>query len=154
MMRNIGGATPRITQTVAMSQPARYTFCFGENEEESPWEPLHVERGFSRETSTVTVGVVSSFINNATYTYDWKTILTVLADSMAHFGNNIVLQGGGRVWVLFNAEQATRLASYGLSKRDVKEYIWEKARFLSLSFPKSWYLIPTSCWRAKGKYRS
>ena len=29
--------------------------CFAENEEASPWEPLHVERGFSRDVSTVTL---------------------------------------------------------------------------------------------------
>ena len=30
------------------------TCCFAENEAESPWAPLHVERGFAAETSTVT----------------------------------------------------------------------------------------------------
>ena len=35
--------------------PQKYTYCVAENEEASPWEPLHIERGFAREVSTVTV---------------------------------------------------------------------------------------------------
>ena len=35
--------------------PAKYAFCFGENEEESPWEPYHVRRGFAADDSVVTV---------------------------------------------------------------------------------------------------
>ena len=35
--------------------PARYSFCMGEDEEGSPWEPLHVERGLAPEMSAVTV---------------------------------------------------------------------------------------------------
>jgi hypothetical protein len=38
-----------------MGHPGKYTFCFPEWEERSNWEPLHVERGFQREESTVTL---------------------------------------------------------------------------------------------------
>jgi len=36
-------------------QPGRYTYCIGEHEQESPWEPLHVEHGFTATDSTVAV---------------------------------------------------------------------------------------------------
>ena len=35
--------------------PGKYTFCFAENEEDSPWETLAVERGFKEGASTVTL---------------------------------------------------------------------------------------------------
>ena len=35
--------------------PGKLGTCFAENEETSPWEPLHVERGFLRDASTVTL---------------------------------------------------------------------------------------------------
>ncbi len=41
----MGKLTPEIFNPRG-GQPGRYSFCVGENEEESPWEPLHVERGF------------------------------------------------------------------------------------------------------------
>lgn len=52
---NIGGAKPHQITKATMGHPAQYTFCVGENEEESPWEPLHVEKGFRLEQSTVTL---------------------------------------------------------------------------------------------------
>jgi len=139
MLRNIGGATAQATQA-NLSQPSRYTFCFGENEEGSPWEPLHVERGFSRETSTVTITSITSIIQVATYTFDWTTMLDVFADSMAYFGSNIILQGAGEVWVFITPHHANLFASQGFSKNDVKEYIWKKARFPKSKFPEK--LVP------------
>ena len=35
---NIGGAKPGEMDRSTQGSPAKYTFCFGENEEESPWE--------------------------------------------------------------------------------------------------------------------
>src|SRR5216684_7748138 len=52
---NIGGAKPQQITKATMGHSAQYTFCVGENEEESPWEPLHVEKGFRPEQSTVTL---------------------------------------------------------------------------------------------------
>ena len=40
-----------------LGTPAKYTFCVAENEEDSPWEPLHVSRGFDASDSVVTVAV-------------------------------------------------------------------------------------------------
>jgi hypothetical protein len=48
VLSNMGGAAPGIYDKATLGQPAKYTFCIAENEEENPWEPLHVERGFSR----------------------------------------------------------------------------------------------------------
>jgi hypothetical protein len=39
----------------AFGDPAQYTFAFGEDEEGSNWIPLHVQRGFSADTSTASV---------------------------------------------------------------------------------------------------
>ena len=53
VMTNIGGARPGSFDKSTVGQPAKYTFCFAENEEASPWQPLHVERGLARERDTV-----------------------------------------------------------------------------------------------------
>ena len=55
ILQNIGGALPGEMDRATQGQPGKYTFCCAENEEASPWEPLHVERGFARGASTVTV---------------------------------------------------------------------------------------------------
>ena len=55
VVRNVGGGRPGEVDRATLGQPGKYTLCFAEFEERSNWEPLHVERGFRREDSTVTV---------------------------------------------------------------------------------------------------
>ena len=52
---NIGGAIPGIGDMSTFGSPAKYSYVVAENEAENPWQPLHVDRGFPREASTVTV---------------------------------------------------------------------------------------------------
>ena len=54
VIRNVGGGRPGEVDRATLGTPGKYTFCFAEAEE-SVWEPLSVQRGFSRETSTVTL---------------------------------------------------------------------------------------------------
>ncbi|MBI2906816.1 MAG: hypothetical protein HYX92_04060 [Chloroflexi bacterium] len=63
IMLNIGGGAPDTVDKATHGQPGKYTFCFAENEGESPWEPLHVERGYAQEVSTVTVAGVTGTTN-------------------------------------------------------------------------------------------
>ena len=55
VMINLGGTRAGEISMSTLGHPGRYTYCIGEYEEASPWEPLHVERGFAPEQSTVTV---------------------------------------------------------------------------------------------------
>jgi hypothetical protein len=55
VVRNVGGGRPGDVDRATMGTPGKYTFCFAEDEAGSPWEPLSVERGFPRGTSTVTL---------------------------------------------------------------------------------------------------
>ena len=60
-MRNVGGAKPGDIERSTLGSIGKFTTCFAEWEERSPWEPLHVERGFKKEESVVTVfGLESS----------------------------------------------------------------------------------------------
>ena len=45
LLINVGGGIPGVRDMAVMGQPGKYTMCVGENEEDSPWEPLHVTRG-------------------------------------------------------------------------------------------------------------
>jgi hypothetical protein len=50
-----GGARPGGLDRSTLGSPGKLGLCIAENEEVSPWEPFHVERGFAPDTSTVTV---------------------------------------------------------------------------------------------------
>jgi hypothetical protein len=55
VVRNVGGGKPGGVDRATLGNPGKYTFCFAEDEEGSPWESLAVERGFDAGTSTVTL---------------------------------------------------------------------------------------------------
>ena len=57
LSRNLGGGSvPGVTYLGSQGNPLNYSsVCFAENEERSPWEPFHVQKGFRREQSTVSI---------------------------------------------------------------------------------------------------
>ncbi|MGH3327291.1 MAG: thioredoxin family protein [Streptomycetales bacterium] len=54
-IRNVGGGRPGGVDRATLGNPGKYTFCFAEDEEGSPWEPLAVARGLPPGASAVTV---------------------------------------------------------------------------------------------------
>jgi hypothetical protein len=50
-----GGAMPGAMDRSTLGHMGKLSFCIAEDEEVSPWEPLHVERGFAAGQSVVTV---------------------------------------------------------------------------------------------------
>jgi hypothetical protein len=55
VIRNVGGGRPGGVDRATLGTPGKYSFCFAEAEEHSPWESLAVERGFAPGVSTVTL---------------------------------------------------------------------------------------------------
>jgi peroxiredoxin len=55
VLRNVGGARPGDIERSTLGAIGKFTTCFAEWEERSPWEPLHVERGFKKDENVVTV---------------------------------------------------------------------------------------------------
>jgi hypothetical protein len=54
-MMNVGHTYPAVSDMDTIGSPIKYSMCVAENEAESPWEPYHIEKGFPRDSSTVTV---------------------------------------------------------------------------------------------------
>jgi hypothetical protein len=55
VIRNVGGGRPGGVDRSTQGNPGKVGLCFAEDEEASPFEPLHVSRGFASSTSTVTL---------------------------------------------------------------------------------------------------
>jgi hypothetical protein len=55
VIRNVGGGQPGGVDRATHGNPGKYTFCFAELDDGSPFEPLHVSRGFAPDQSTVTL---------------------------------------------------------------------------------------------------
>ncbi len=125
---NLGGAIPGEVDRAQHAHPGKYTYCIAENEDANPWEPYHVERGFARDESTVTLmcGESPHCITD-NYNTDPHALLFGYADSMATLGGNNLSSQGEPVLVMA-PEHAAYIARAGWSKADVKRYLFEKAR--------------------------
>jgi hypothetical protein len=55
VLRNVGGAKPGGTERSTIGNPMKFTLSFPEWEERSPWEPYHVEHGFSPDDDVITL---------------------------------------------------------------------------------------------------
>ncbi len=127
VLLNVGGGHPGVGDMSTQGAPSKYSYCVAENEEQNPWEPLHVERGFRNEQSTVTVLAAEPPHNiNDHSGRSAADILTIVAGAMAVTGANNAYTGGETLLAL-GPEHALTIAKDGLSKRDVKEWLQERA---------------------------
>ncbi len=129
LLMNVGGGLPGTGDRATQGSPAKIAYCVAENEEASPWEPLHVEAGFPADTSTVTaIGCEGPHNIQDHFSYTGLGILKVIAGAMGQAGSNNILAGGHPVLSL-GPEHAATIARDGFSKRQVKEFMFEHARF-------------------------
>ena len=130
VLMNVGGAKPGDVDKATHGSPGKYTLCFGEDEESSPWEPLHVERGFSADESTVTVNSFNGTLNTLTITYlNIVDMLWVMARDLGQMGSNNLHLGKGEPGLLITPGHARLAAEGGMSKQDVKQYIYDNSGF-------------------------
>lgn len=124
---NIAGAVPGIGDHSTMGSPAKYSYCFGEAEEENPWEPLHVERGFEAETSTVTVMAAEAPQNvNDHRSRTAEDLMDTIIHTAATAGcNNSHVPG--ELLIIISPEHARTVSDDGWHKEDVEDYVHENA---------------------------
>jgi hypothetical protein len=118
IVKNIGGVRKGIEDMGALGNPCKYTMLLGEDEEESPWEPLHVERGFEKEDSTVTVFFPRIFTQSRSNGTGAAGILNAMADNV---------QGAGMASFVLVPAVAKMVAGEGWTKKQVKEFIAQNA---------------------------
>lgn len=137
LITNVGGAVPGSVSKSIMGQPGRFSFCFAENEPESPWAPLHADRGQDPASSAVTALGATGSMNLLTPRQDVDAMLTLLGDGLAFMGNPNVVMGRGTVAVLITPGHARAMAGAGLSKADVASEIWKRATVPVARFPRA-----------------
>jgi hypothetical protein len=129
ILTNLGGALPGKLDRATFGTPAKYAYCVAENEAENPWEPLHVERGFERSTSTVTmVGAEAPHNVNEHGSVSAEGLLTTIAETMSEPGSNNVYYYQEGPWVVLSTEHAAVIAKDGWSKPDIKQFLFERSQ--------------------------
>ena len=127
ILQNIGRALPGELDRSTLGQPGKHLFCCAENEEQSPWEPLHVERGYRADQSTVTVVGAEGTLNMNTHSKDAAEMIRVMAETIRRPTGNDYCKGGDP-WMVLSPEHAAILKAGGLTKAEVKRMLWEASR--------------------------
>ena len=124
---NLGGASPGVDKST-QGQPARYSFCFAENEEENPWEPLHVEYGLKPGESAVTVVSAAGTHHLGHGSDDGEDLLKSLTSGIVCTSNNHLTAPGSEPVLLLCPAHAKLLANCGYTKAKLKKHFYEYAR--------------------------
>jgi hypothetical protein len=129
VLMNVGGGLPGTGDRSTQGSPAKLAYCVAENENDNPWQPLHVEAGLAPDVSTVTAfGCEAPHNIQDHYSNTGVGVLRVVAGAMGQAGSNNLL---GRGWPLLSLgpEHAATIARDGFTKQQVKEFLFEHARF-------------------------
>jgi hypothetical protein len=128
VMMNVMNTRPGLLDRATLGNPGKYSFCFAEHEDDHPWEPLHVSRGFAAHRSTVTLYASNSLYqmyNQLAATPE--PLLLCLAGALANLGTPN-LKGFNESLVVLAGEHAAVLRDSGWSRRDAQRFLVEHAR--------------------------
>jgi hypothetical protein len=128
IIMNAYGIRPQQLDQSTQGTPGKYTLCIGENEEDSPWEPLHVELGYPAQADVVCALHTRSLeYVDSRNTDDPEYVLNDIADTISRTGSmgSLSARRFKRVGVVFGPEHAQLLARNGFTKQAVKEYLAE-----------------------------
>lgn len=125
ILLNMGGARPDGIDMSALGHPGKFSYCIAENEEENPWEPLHVDNGLSRDQSAVTLfageaphGISEHNARTA------RGVLKAITYSLATVWSYRACLGFEAVVVL-GPEHVKTIHRDGFSKNDVRQFLFE-----------------------------
>jgi hypothetical protein len=134
----IGRALLLSLYNIAFGKPVEhfsaFGTCFAENEELTPWESFHVERGFSKETSTVTVKNEASLRSLALpgsrpsgdFFIDLRAWAKGIIPDTAH--GIASPTGGSTSVIIMTPGMAKNFAANGMSKDDIRRFLYETCR--------------------------
>jgi len=141
MILNIAHGYPGEGSMSTIGNPMNYTLCAAENEEESPWEPYHVEKGFDKDTSTVTImfvrgGTTYGDLTSNTAEQIAKAQSWVASGAMntaamwlaSKQGEHLAERQGTRKLFLLCPAHVSVLAREGWDKKRLREYLYNHTK--------------------------
>ena len=124
-----GGGYPGRLDRSTLGQPGKIGLCFAEDEETSPWEPLHVERGFDHSSSVVTLVGADAPLSISDHRSTSATELTrVIGAAAAATWSPAWWPLGGTSLFVICPEHAEMFRQAGWSKSRLREELFECVR--------------------------
>ena len=131
VIRNVMRGIPGFLDRATYSTANRYSYCIGENEEDSPWKPLHVERGFSPHTSAVTVFAVSETTiagDDTSRTPEGILDSLVMYTRRGGVTSDKWLGDNVNVIMVMGMEHMRYFAEAGWSKQQMRDYMYPRLK--------------------------
>ncbi|QQS48593.1 MAG: TlpA family protein disulfide reductase [Acidobacteriota bacterium] len=125
ILTNIGGARPGEIDMSALGNPGKFSYCIAENEEASPWEPLHVEHGFRPDQSAISI-----FCGEAPHGVSehnarrGSTVLKAISRALATVWTYRACMLF-EAFVIFCPEHVNTLKNDGFTKQQVRDFLFE-----------------------------
>ena len=132
-MINIGGGRPGTSDMALLGHPGKFSYCLAENEEASPFPPMHVDLGFDSQDSVVTVIGAEAphsvlFSGDGDDPNQYALLLEVLAIGLANAATNNAILTSGMATIVLNPEHASVLHKAGLSRQDIATEIYQRCK--------------------------
>jgi peroxiredoxin len=125
ILLNIGGARPDGIDMSAQGNAGKFSQCIAENEEENPWEPFHVERGFQRDESAITLFAAEPPRGISEHKAQrGDVLLRAICSALATVWSYRLCMNNEAMVVLC-PEHARTLHRDGFSKNDVLQFLFE-----------------------------
>jgi hypothetical protein len=111
---NLGGWWPGRNYLGSQGHPAQYTFCVPENEEQSPWEPFHMDKDYKAEES-----VLSLFVEYGGMCGGCEGMRRTIPKSLSN------IQRPAQATVLLDPSLAQIISDEGFTKKELQKWLWE-----------------------------
>ena len=119
IISNVTGAVTGVLDKGTLGHGGRYSWCIAEAEDASPWAPLHVDRGYAADRSTVTVFAGISPIQTG----------VDASDVAGGFERALRASGSGQdeLVIVVSPEALGHVQEAGWSKQEFRERLHERA---------------------------
>jgi len=125
LLLNIGGGRPDSIDMCALGNPGKFSFCIAENEEESPWEPFHLDYGLPRGSSAISL--LAAEAPHGVSEHNARTargVLKSISYALATVWNYRACMNFEALVVL-GPEHVRTIHRDGFSKQNVRDFLFE-----------------------------
>ena len=134
ILMNACASIPGVFDRSILGHPGKFSYCIAENETETHWNPLHVERGFSGDQSAVTVFAcdapwqVRMAASAEIILMGVADVASSLGTSMANSGSTGDGSDGSRQGQMALVVAGTSDIWEGWTKSDIRQYLSSNIR--------------------------
>jgi len=123
---NAFGLRPHELDQATQGTPAKYAACIAENEEQSPWPPLHAEFGLAAADSAVTALTIRSCVHiEARHTMVPEQLAADIAGTIARTG--ALVHETTSAAVVLSPEHARLFSAGGWDKPGIRQFLYDHA---------------------------